>query len=194
VAVWVATGDRRERVRERERDDRAQASLVIVDTGRTWVEERRRRELVVVIQNHGTFAVLDVSLAQLDVDGHHDVHPVAHATFAFVQPYREAPEKGRSLFCPPPEDRDDPFSIALNGRLDDFSDDPYREGLSDITANAKSRSPTIGDDTQLTATVRFTDAKGKRWETVFRADAQQRDENDRNVRYPRHLALRQVAR
>lgn len=67
AAVWVATSDRRERMRERDAEDEAQAALMIVEPVSRGSENEKQLE--VIVKNFGKFPVLDVTLVELIVGG-----------------------------------------------------------------------------------------------------------------------------
>jgi hypothetical protein len=57
VALWVATSDRRLRMKERDAEDEAQAKLVIVLPRRP----SNPLELQIQVTNHGTRAIVDLT-------------------------------------------------------------------------------------------------------------------------------------
>jgi hypothetical protein len=158
VAVWVATGDRRERRHEREAADKAQAALVIVEpvlTGNPGV-------VGAFVHNCGTLPILNVKLVGLEVVGqpHLDVTRGREHVRAVLEPRRD--DKRCGVFeCRPSDDPTDAYQTALYG------DSDFRQNRLRFPHGA----PSIKADTTLRATVWFEDAKGNSWETVFESVA-----------------------
>ena len=94
--------------------------------------------------NYGTRAVVDVTFVKLVVQGHEDLN-LWPTTGPF--PPIPTPNGGQSLFAFNPEvyGKNHPYFIAIRG---DGSGQPRS-----ITANSS-----------VTATIRWTDARGKTWE------------------------------
>jgi hypothetical protein len=150
AAVGIATVDRWDRKRERDDADEAQAALVIAQPYRVPTVRSegafqiisRYPELGVLVKNYGTLSVLRVTV-KLAVDGHPnlDLHPSADSA------------ADHPVVAPVP---DNPFGQKFIFRA---------------ASDEQLEDPTITDKTLLTATVRFQDARGNRWETIFKARA-----------------------
>jgi hypothetical protein len=140
AAVWVATSDRRLRRKERDAEDDAQAELVIVTA--EWRENPL--QLQVKVTNHGIRAIADVTFVRLSVKGHDlgDLRPT-------TGPFPVIPTPGNfSMF----EFRSDNYDSAH----------PYFSAIRGGGPNGEPR--TITANTKITATVRWTDIRGKNWE------------------------------
>jgi hypothetical protein len=99
VALAIATWGWVERKQERDRADKAQAAMVIVEP----VQVGGPVALGAFVQNFGALPVLNVSLAKLDIAGQPDVDPGRSGTVAFIQAYRDD-KRGCWLECKPPND------------------------------------------------------------------------------------------
>jgi hypothetical protein len=150
VAVWVATSDRRERMRERDAEDEAQAKLVIITPRRP----DSPLELQINVTNHGTRAIIDITFVGLVVEGHdhlNDLRPTIGPFSVIAAPVASTqfagPLAGSSLFTfdPATYAKWAPYYIAMRG-------------------GPNGERATITPHTWLTATVRWTDAHGKTWQ------------------------------
>jgi hypothetical protein len=84
VALTIAVWGWHERKQERNREDTAQAALVIAEPAQV----EHQAALGAFIQNFGTLPVLNVKLAKLDIAGQPETDPGSSETRAFLQPYR----------------------------------------------------------------------------------------------------------
>jgi hypothetical protein len=109
-----------------------------------------------------------VAAVKLEVEGHPHLDQYrdggGRAAIALVAPRRDGDTEGAGFYFRPNEDEVDPLRGAL--------------------------ATTITQQTMLTATVRFTDAEGHRWETVFTAPALIRVEHDHQTTATRRISLR----
>jgi len=139
AAVWVATSDRRERIRERDAEDEAQAKLVIITPRRP----SNPLELQIQVMNHGTRAIVEIAFVGLVVEGHDfdDLQPTIGPLPVVAAP--GAP----SLFTFSPEHYGPthPYYIAVRG-------------------GPNNEPQTITPSTRMMATIRWTDAGGKIWQ------------------------------
>jgi hypothetical protein len=151
AAVWVATSDRRERIRERDAEDAAQARMVIVSPQRS----DHPLELQITVTNLSPRVIVDVTFVQLTAEDHDfgDLQPVM-GPFPVVAPPAAAVPRGGSLagkslftFSPEAYGREHPYFVAVRGG-------PNGEPM------------TITSKTRLGATIRWTDASGKIWERM----------------------------
>lgn len=146
IALYIATTDRRERRRERDAEDEAQAKLVIVLPRRPT----NPLELQVQVTNLGTKALIDVTFVEMTVEGHDlgDLQPTIGPFPVFTTP------GNYSLFTFGPDSygQTHPYYIAVRG-------------------GPNNEPQTITETTQLRATVRWTDASGKTWERSGSAPA-----------------------
>ncbi|WP_155769143.1 hypothetical protein [Mycobacterium asiaticum] len=187
IALWVATSGQRERQQERAAADEAQARLVIVQPASAYSP----KSLLVIVQNFGTLAVVDVRLVRLEVVGRPDLDVVGRLwlTRAVLQPQRDQ-GLGCIFDCPPPRNNpQDPYYVALNGDFEAMQASPEGITDSDVFENAAQREPSIDRSTLLRATVWFENASGSRWETVFEAPAFPRSPSDMGIRAPRRVSL-----
>jgi hypothetical protein len=194
AAVWIATSDRRQREQERRDTDEAQARLVIIEPLRLAGEWRRgvaSAELAVLVKNFATLSVLDVTVVDFVIGEHPHLRPsLQPPTWPVVEPNRYHPDGALFSFTPPQwsEDEEDekglePFKKAFEGwRVRDYRSHAW----------LVPTEPTITVDTILTATVRFRDAKGNRWETTFASSAQPKELSDRSIGSTTHLSLKRV--
>jgi hypothetical protein len=176
VALWIATRDRqdRERVREdyrheREQEadqaDEVQAGLVIL--------ERTQPGIRVAVENYGKFPVLDVTFVKLDVEEHAD---------ARLQPKRDV------LSVVPPRSEDHrPYSFEFVAT--DTATQIALEGEWNSGRSARVSNATINRGTNMTATVRFRDAKGIRWKTTFQLFNEIEPGSGLVIPYTRRLSL-----
>ncbi len=149
AAVWIATSDRRDRMKERDADDEAQAKLVIVLPRRS----SNPLELQIQVTNHGTRAIVDLTFVGLVVDGHDldDLQPTTGPFPVIAPPIASVqfagPLAGSSFFTFSPESYGPthPYYIAVRG-------------------GPNNEPQTITAQTRMTATIRWTDASGKTWE------------------------------
>ncbi|WP_156763350.1 hypothetical protein [Mycobacterium scrofulaceum] len=158
VAVWVATEDRRERKREREAAAEAQAGLVVAEPFQVAGPGGVGHAFGVAVQNYGTLAILQVAVVRLQVDRHPNLDFRRDETGSFVAallaPRRDGERAGTGF---------------------------YFRGTEDARVSSAFREKRITQETMLTATLRFTDAGGRRWEAVFRAAARLRREHNHEV-------------
>jgi hypothetical protein len=146
AAVWVATSDRRDRKHERDVEDEAQAKLVIV-YGRC--QENQSPELQVMVSNSGTRGIVDVTFVRIAVDGHDDLddlQPTSGPIPPIVAPASFAPGNISLItFDPNAYGPAHPYYIAIRG-------------------GPSNQPRTITINTTVTATIRWTDGRGKTWE------------------------------
>jgi hypothetical protein len=98
AAVWIATTDRRERAKERDAEDEAQAKLVIV----TPRHPNNPLELQILVTNHGTRAIIDITFVGLAVEGHDHLNDLEPTTGPFPV---IAPPVASTQFAGPSPDR-----------------------------------------------------------------------------------------
>jgi hypothetical protein len=192
AAVWIATSDRRERRQEGRDADEAQARLVIVEPSRVaGGSSNMAPELAVLVKNYAALSVLDVTVVEFVISGHPQLRPsMQPATLPVLEPNRDAPAGALFSFSPPylsPDDEDekglDPFKKAFVGwRVRDFVKQEW------VVVD----EPTITVDTILTATLRFRDGKGNRWETTYGSTVQPKDLTARAITSTTHLSLKRV--
>jgi hypothetical protein len=183
AAVWVATSDRRERMRERDAEDEAQAALMIVEPVSRGSENEKQLE--VIVKNFGKFPVLDVTLVELIVGGHPQLRPSPRPrTWPVLEPTR-AKAEGLTFVFPAlrssrvsRSDETDLFRLALYGKT--------KKGGESYGWLQK---PTIDQNTTLTATVRFRDANGNWWETTYSGTAEWKSRADHSVGCTRQISL-----
>jgi len=101
-----------------------------------------------------------------------------------------------------PGEDEEPFRLALEGDPPAPKPPKYPpvrqldiEGVTYVAEKEEEYlRPTITDKTLLTATVWFEDAKGNRWETIFRAPAVERPKTDHSINSTFHVSLRRLHR
>ena len=142
AAVWIATSDRRDRMKERDADDAAQAKLVII----TAECQQNPVELQIRVVNNSPRPIVDMTFVRIVVAAHEfdDLQPT-------TGPYPPVAFPGQmgSIFTFNPEA--DPYGPAH----------PYYIA---IRGGPNGETRTITTSTKVTATVRWTDASGKTWE------------------------------
>ncbi|WP_292990647.1 hypothetical protein [Mycobacterium sp.] len=149
AALWIATTDRQERKREHDAEDAAQARMVIISPRRP----ANPLELQVKIKNLGTRAIVNLRLVRITVQDHDfgnlepTIGPFPVVASPAASNFAAGPLAGSSMFSFNPEayGPTHPYYVAVKG-------------------GPNGELPTITSDTQLTATVRWTDASGKIWE------------------------------
>jgi len=139
AALYIATGDRRERHRERAAADEAQANLVLVSV----VEAKGSPGFGVVVVNYGTRAILDIEFDTAHFDTFPTSKPNIHETkrHVGVLDSNRSPHTFWMTFV------DDAGQVVITG-----AKDSHGNWVSD---NA--------DPSKVSATIRFRDANGKRW-------------------------------
>jgi hypothetical protein len=143
AAVWIATSDRRQRMKERDADDAAQAKLVIIAAEC----QQNPAELQIRVVNNSPRPIVDMTFVRIIVAAHDfdDLQPT-------TGPYPPVAFSGQqigSIFTFNPEA--DPYGSAH----------PYYFA---IRGGPNGESKTITTSTKVTATVRWMDASGKTWE------------------------------
>ena len=145
AAVWVATTDRQERTKERDAEDEAQAKLVIVYG---HCQENQSPELQIRVSNSGTRAIVDVTFVRIVVEGRdlEGLEPSSGPIPPIVAPASMAPGNFSLItFNPDACGSAHPYYIAIRGGPD-------------------GEPRTITANTTVTATIRWTDGRGKTWE------------------------------
>jgi hypothetical protein len=149
AAVWVATTDRRERKQERDAEDETQARMVLVLPRRP----SNPLELQIQVTNHSSGVIMDLTFIGLAVEGHDldDLKPTLGPFPVIAPPSASSPPgagplAGSSLFTFNPEGYGPthPYYIAVRG-------------------GPNNEPQTITGSTLLTATIQWTDARGKTW-------------------------------
>jgi len=149
AALWIATTDRRERKRERDAEDAAQARMVIVSPRRP----DSPLELQIAVTNLSPRVIVNLTFVRLAVEGHDfgDLQPTIGPFPVVAPPVASVPHggslAGKSLFTFDPQKygRTHPYFAAIRG-------------------GPNGESQTITPRTRLTATIGWTDASGKTWE------------------------------
>lgn len=143
AAVWIATSDRRDRMKERDADDEHQAKLVIIAAEC----QQNPVELQIRVVNNSPRPIVDMTFVRIVVAAHDfdDLQPT-------TGPYPPVAFPGQfgSIFTFNPEA--DPYGPAH----------PYYIAIRG-GPNGEPRR-TITTSTRVTATVRWMDASGKTWE------------------------------
>jgi hypothetical protein len=149
AAVWVATTDRRDRKQERDAEDEAQARMVLVVPRRPT----NPLELQIQVTNHGSRVIMDLKFVGLAVEGNDfgDLQPTVGPFPVIAPPAASSAHAGSlagsSLFTFSPESYGPthPYYIAVRG-------------------GPNNEPQTITGSTRLTATIQWTDARGKTWQ------------------------------
>jgi hypothetical protein len=176
AAVWVATSDRRQAAQQRTHADAAQAALVMIEPRKLI----GTAGLDIVVRNYGDRAILNVICVSLDVQGNPQLAPMIPTVKALpiVEPDRDRMQESSAKFIFISREEVNPLlEEALHGSQE-----------SNSIQTTELPPATINNETTLTATVRFTDASGNKWESVFDAPARGR-RNDDSIRYARRVSL-----
>lgn len=177
AAVWVATSDRRQAAQQRAAADAAQAGLVMIEPRKVISASSA---LEIVVRNYGNLPILNVIFVSLDVQGNPQLSPMIPTFEALpvVEPDRDRmQESARKFLFISRNDVNPLLEEALRGRQE-----------TDSIKTTELAPATINSETTLTATVRFTDASGNQWESVFVAPARGRYK-DESIRYARRVSL-----
>jgi hypothetical protein len=111
VALWVATNDRRTRMRDRDAEDEAQAKLVVVSAIR--VNPGLSAQLQIIVRNLSPRAIVDATFVELTVAGHEQLH--LSPTTDQILPVITSGGDGNFMF-EPQADETDPLHRAVRGR------------------------------------------------------------------------------
>ena len=141
VALTIAVWGWYERKQERNREDRAQAALVIAEPAQVETPIAQG----VFVKNLGALPVLNVSLVKVDIAGQPDVDPGCSGTLAFLQAYRDD-KRARWLECNPPNNAGAPSvdqATRMTGTIW-FEDAKGNQWESTFESRARSSQREVG--------------------------------------------------
>jgi hypothetical protein len=166
VALWIAGREPRDRMREREDEDRTHARLVYLDVRLRTVVLRSAREGVpvveVTVRNFGPFPVLDVEVSDAIWKEHSDAH------------WRSNILSGRSYNILRPHSTDNSFEEMREFGVEFLRPDEDQTVVP-VTGHypGGNQLPIYAaiDLSNVVIKVQFTTASGVRWETAIQGDS-----------------------